>query len=327
MTSFLLKRFKERLVKKFILVLILFFKFMPTVMAQDVVRIGYQPTSSAIVLGKAKGFYDKAFAKLGAKVEYDLFLSGPLAVEAAAGDHVDLFNVGNIPPVIARSNGIDVKIIAKSAFNPATNAVLVRPDSSIHSIEDLKGKKVAVQVGSSVHYFLSQILGEKGMTLQDVQLVNLPGPDQGSALESGAVDAIVLWMPYRTQLEMAGKARVLVNSAHVSGGIGVYMVCDEFGKKNPKLVECFLKATKQANDYLRKNPKDALQLLAANSQFPPAVLKKSLEGFDWSMGITPGDIKAMDAIKKFLKTTQVIRKDFVIQDLFDTNYFQQAGLR
>jgi sulfonate transport system substrate-binding protein len=314
---------------KIILSVIFVLCFIPVSYAQEpiVVRIAYQPTSSAIILGKAKGFYDEAFVKESAKAEYDQFLSGPLAVEAAAGNHVDLLNVGNIPPVIARANGIDVKIIAKSAFNPATNAVLVSPDSPIHTIEDLKGKKVAVQVGSSVHYFLSQVLAEKGMTLADVQLVNLPGPDQGPALESGNVDAIVLWMPYRTQLEMAGKARVLVDSAHFSGGIGVYMVRNEFGKQNPKLVQAFLKATKQANSYLKKHPQEALKLLAANSQFPAAILAKSLEGFDWSMGITPKDIDAMNGIKQFLKETKVIRKDFIIQKLFDTSYYQQAGLR
>jgi sulfonate transport system substrate-binding protein len=315
--------------KKIILAMIGFISLTGIAQAQDspTVRIGYQPTSSAILLGKAKGFYDQVFAKAGAKVEYDLFLSGPLAVEAAAGDHVDIMNVGNMPPVIARANGIDVKIIAKSAFNPATNAILVSPDSPIHSIEGLKGKKVAVQVGSSVHYFLSQILSGKGMTLKDVQLVNLPGPDQGPALESGNVDAIVLWMPYRTQLEMAGKARVLVDSSHAPGGIGVYMVRNEFGKQNPQLVECFLKATKQANDYLKKHPKEALRLLAANSRFPEPVLVKSLEGFDWSMGITDRDVEAMKGIKDFLKETQVIRSDFDIQDLFDRSYFERAGIR
>jgi hypothetical protein len=56
-------------------------------------------------------------------------------------------------------------------------------------------------------------------------------------------------------------------------------------------------------------------------------LAKSLEGFDWSMGITPKDVEAMNGIKQFLKSTQVIRKDFVIQELFDTSYYQQAGLR
>ncbi len=316
------------MILKIILSVLILIGFIPFSHAQEpiVVRIAYQPTSAAIILGKAKGFYDQTFAKEGAKVEYDQFLSGPLAVEAAAGGHVDLMNVGNIPPVIARANGIDIKIIAKSAFNPATNAVLVSANSPIHTIEDLKGKKVAVQVGSSVHYFLSQVLAEKGMTLQDVQLINLPGPDQGPALESGNVDAIVLWMPYRTQLEMAGKARVLVDSAHFSGGIGVYMVRNEFGKRNSKLVQCFLKATQQANNYLKKHPQEALKLLAANSQFPPDVLKKSLEGFDWSMGITSKDVDAMDGIKQFLKETKIIRKDFAIQDLFDTGYFQQAEL-
>lgn len=317
------------MITKIISNVIVALSFIPFSYAQEpiVVRIAYQPTSSAIILGKAKGFYDQAFAKEGAKVEYDLFLSGPLAVEAAAGSHVDLLNVGNIPPVIARANGIDVKIIAKSVFNPATNAVLVSSNSSIQAIEDLKGKKVAVQVGSSVHYFLSQVLAEKGLTLADVQLVNLPGPDQGPALESGNVDAIVLWMPYRTQLEMAGKARVLIDSAHFPGGIGVYMVRTAFGKQNPKLVQCFLKATKEANNYLKKHPQEALKLLAANSQFPPDVLKKSLDGFDWSMGVTPKDVKAMDGIKKFLIETNMIRKDFAIQELFDTSYYQQARLR
>src|ERR1700722_9998842 len=99
------------------------------------VRLGYQPISSAILLGKSKGYYEKAFAPLGAKVEYDLFLSCPLIIEATAGNRVDLMNVGNMPPLIGRSNGVDVKVIVKAAFNPATNAVLVKPDSPIQSIE------------------------------------------------------------------------------------------------------------------------------------------------------------------------------------------------
>ncbi len=291
------------------------------------VRIGYQPTSSAILLGKSKGYYEKAFAPLGAKVEYDLFLSGPLIIEATAGNRVDLMNVGNMPPLIGRSNGVDVKVIAKAAFNPATNAVLVSPDSPIQSIEDLKGKRVAVQVGSSVHYFLQQVLAQKGMSLKDVQLVNLPGPDQGPALESGSVDAIVLWMPYRTQLEMAGKARVLVDSAKVSGNLSVYMTRGAFGAANPRLVEAFLQATERADDYLKKHPKEALRLLSANSQFPPKVMAESLRGYDWSMDVQESDIKAMGQIKTFLLKTGILRHDFKIDDLFDQHYLADSRLQ
>ncbi|HVM33477.1 MAG TPA: aliphatic sulfonate ABC transporter substrate-binding protein [bacterium] len=288
------------------------------------VRIGYQPTSSAILLGKDKGFYEKAFAPLNAVVEYDLFLSGPLIIEATAGKRLDLMCVGNLPPLIGYSNGVDVKVIAKAAFNPATNAVLVKPQSPIESVADLKGKRVAVQVGSSVHYFLEQVLKGSGLGLKDVELVNLPGPDQGPALQSGSVDAIVLWMPYRTQLEQAGKARVLVDSSNVPGNLSLYMTRGAFGQAHPQLVEAFLAATKKSNDYLRRHPREALRLLAASSQFPEKVMAESLKGFDWSMTLGEGDIRAMDDIKGFLLKNGILRHDFKTADLFDRHYLAET---
>jgi sulfonate transport system substrate-binding protein len=292
----------------------------------QVVRIGYQPSSSVLLVGKAKGFYEKEFLKDGVKVEWQPFLSGPVMIEAAAGDRVDLLAVGNMPPLVARAGGIDLKVIAKAAFNPATNALLVRPDSPIHSLADLKGKKVAAQVGSSVHFFLGQLLAQAGLSLKDVELVNLAGPDQGPALESGAVDAIILWMPYRTQLEQSGKARVLADSSHVAGGLSLYAVRAEFAQKNPELVESFLKATQTTNRYMKSHPEQTLEVLSQASQFPAAVLAESLKGFDWSLGLTAGDEKAMGDIKDFLLANHVIRKDFTLSDLFDDSYVKKAGV-
>jgi sulfonate transport system substrate-binding protein len=292
----------------------------------QVVRIGYQPASSVLLVGKAKGFYEKEFLKDGVKVAWQPFLSGPVMIEAAAGDRVDILAVGNMPPLVAKAGGIDLKVIAKAAFNPATNALLVRPDSSIHSIADLKGKKVAAQVGSSVHFFLGQLLAQAGLSLKDVQLVNLAGPDQGPALESGAVDAIILWMPYRTQLEQAGKVRVVADSSHVAGGLSLYAVRADFAQKNPSLVESFLKATQETNHYMKRYPKETLEVLSQASQFPAAVLAESLKGFDWTLGLTEGDKKAMGDIKDFLLANHVIRKDFDIQDLFDDSYVKKAGV-
>ncbi len=290
------------------------------------VRIGYQPSSSVLLVGKAKGFYEKELAKQGAQVEWIPFLSGPVMIEAAAGDRVDLLGVGNMPVITARAGGIDLKVIAKAAFNPATNAVLVRPDSPIQALSDLKGRKVAAQLGSSVHYFLYQLLKPAGLSMNDLQLVNLAGPDQGPALESGAVDAIVLWMPYRTQLELAGKARVLADSAHVPGSLSFYAVRNALGSANPVLVEAFLKATKATNDYMRKHPEESLEVLAQGSQFPKAVLAESLKGFDWSLHVTDKNIQEMKDIKDFLISDHVLKNDFPIKDLFDSSYLEKAGV-
>lgn len=291
---------------------------------ETTVRIGYQPSSSVLLVGKAKGFYEKEMAKQGAKVEWIPFLSGPVMIEAAAGDRVDILGVGNMPVLVARAGGIDLKVIAKAAFNPATNAVLVRPDSPIKTLSELKGKKVAAQLGSSVHYFLYQLLNPLGLSMDDLQLVNLAGPDQGPALESGAVDAIVLWMPYRTQLEMAGKARVLADSSHVPGSLSFYAVRNSFGTANPDLIEAFLKATQATNTYMRKHKEETVELLAKESQFPKAALAENLKGFDWSLRITPKDVAEMKDIKDFLIKDHVLKNDFIIQDLFDLSYAEKV---
>lgn len=312
--------------KKWVFVGLAFLSGLSAVQAgqEKTVRIGYQPSSSVLLVGKAKGFYDQEFAKAGVKVEWIPFLSGPVMIEAAAGDRVDLLGVGNMPVLVARAGGIDIKVIAKAAFNPATNAVLVKPDSAIRTVADLKGKKIAAQIGSSVHYFLYQLLTPLGLSIQDVKLVNLAGPDQGPALESGAVDAIVLWMPYRTQLEKAGKVRVLADSAHVPGSLSFYALRNGFGTGDPALVEAFLRATRATNEYMRKHSAESLEVLAKDSQFPKEALAESLKGFDWSMGITDKDIREMKDIKDFLKANQVLRNDFDIRDLFDTSYLEKV---
>jgi sulfonate transport system substrate-binding protein len=291
------------------------------------VKIGYQPSGSVLLVGKAEGFYDRELAEAGARVKWEPFLSGPVMIEAAAGARVDLLGVGNMPPIVARAGGIDLKVIAKAAFNPATNAVLVRPDSPIRSVRDLKGEKVAAQLGSSVHFFLGQVLTRAGLSLKDVKLVNLAGPDQGPALEAGSVDAIILWMPYRTQLEQAGKARALVDSAGFPGSLSLYAVRDAFGKAHPELVEAFLRATRKTNDFMRRHPRESLEVLARGSKFPPKVLAESLKGFDWSMAVTPGDEKAMGDIKDYLRRCGILRRDFPIGDLFNGSYLEKAGLK
>jgi sulfonate transport system substrate-binding protein len=310
-------------------ILLLFFCSVSLIQAQNLptVRIGYQPSSSILWIGKAKGYYEKEFEKLGVKVEWDLFTAGPLAIEAAASDKVGLLAVGNMPPLVGKAGGIDLVIVAKAAFNPATNAVLVRPGSNIHFISDLKGKKVAAQIGSSVHYFLYQLLSSAGMSMDDIQLVNLNAPDQAAALESGAVDAVVSWMPYRAQLEKAGRARMLADSSKVPGSYSFYAARSDFAKENVQVMKAFIRATQKTNYYVKKHPAEAVKILAAASKFPASAWTETLKGFDYSMQVQPSEIAVMGDIKQFLLSNKVIRKDFPIESLFDDRYCRAVGAR
>jgi sulfonate transport system substrate-binding protein len=118
------------------------------------IHIAYQNSSIGILLAKGKGLYEEEFAKDGIEVKYDMYLSGPPMIEAFAGNRADFAHTGDMPPVAASSSGVDIKVIGRAGYTPGGNALLVRADSAYGAVSELKGKKIAVQVGSSAHHFL-----------------------------------------------------------------------------------------------------------------------------------------------------------------------------
>jgi sulfonate transport system substrate-binding protein len=291
------------------------------------VRIGYQAASTMVLLAKAKGYYDEEFAKDGVKVKYSLFLAGPPMIEALAGGRLDLVHTGDMPPVSGRAAGIDLKVVANAGLDPAHNAVLVAPDSAIKTPKDLKGKKIALPVGSSAHHFLYLLLAKNGLKPGDVHLVNLPGPDLANALENKNVDAVAVWEPFTANIEFSGKGKVLADSTNVKRAVNVYLARNEFGKENPQLVERFLKATKRAIDFIKKNPKEAQQAIAAENKFPLPVVAKITKRYNWSLAITDKDVKALEQVKDFLRESKVLKKEFEITELFDASYLKRSGLK
>jgi sulfonate transport system substrate-binding protein len=142
-------------------------------------------------------------------VSWSEFTSGPPILEAMASGHVDIGGVGDAPPVFAASGGEPVEIVGARATNGDQDAVLVPKNSSITSIAQLKGKKIAYASGSSGNYNLLTVLTKAGLTTKDVTLVNLQPAEALAAFTSGAVDAWDVWPPYVQQVVAQDSARVL----------------------------------------------------------------------------------------------------------------------
>ncbi|MBJ6724371.1 ABC transporter substrate-binding protein [Geomesophilobacter sediminis] len=291
------------------------------------VRIGYQASSTIILLAKSKGFYDEEFAKEGVKVKYNLFLAGPPMIEALSGGRLDLVQTGDMPPVAGRAAGIDLKVIANSGIDPAHNALLVGARSFVDSVPELKGKKVGVPVGSSGHHFLFLLLAKHGLKPTDVHVVNLPATELSKALETGNIDAAAVWEPITGNIVHSGVGRVLADSTNIKRSVNVYLARNEFARANPKLVEAFLRGTKRAVDYFRKHPKAAQEAIAAESKYPLPVIAKITRRYDWSLAITNQDVAALEQVKNFLRENKVLRKEFAINDLFDLSYLKRSGLK
>jgi sulfonate transport system substrate-binding protein len=169
-------------------------------------NVGDQKGTGAEAVLKAAGL----LSTLPFKVSWSDFTSGPPMLEAMASGSVDVGGVGDAPPVFAASGGEQVEIVgARSVPSGDQDALVVPKGSSITSIQQLKGKKIAYGSGSSANYHLLTVLNKAGLTTKDVTLVNLQPANALAAFTSGAVDAWDIWPPYVQQVVAQDGAKVL----------------------------------------------------------------------------------------------------------------------
>jgi sulfonate transport system substrate-binding protein len=189
------------------------FSATPAAVAQDkVVRMGNQKVG-AFALLKARGTLEQRLKPLGYSVTWKEFPGGPQLLEAVKVDAVDFAHSGEAPPIFAQSAGAPLLYIGHEPPAPNGEAILVPKDSPIATIADLKGRKIALNKGSNVHYLLVKALEKAGVKYADVELIFLPPAEGRAAFEKGAVDAWVIWEPYRAAAEIALGARTLANGS------------------------------------------------------------------------------------------------------------------
>ena len=118
-----------------------------------VVRIGYQKYGKLVLL-KGKGSLEEKLKAVGYKVAWTEFPSGPPLLEALNVGAIDFGNTGEAPPIFAQAAGAPLQYVAYEPPAPKGEAILVPKDSPLKSVADLKGKKIALNKGSNVHYLL-----------------------------------------------------------------------------------------------------------------------------------------------------------------------------
>ncbi len=128
-----------------------------TVKSENTIKIGYQKNCPLLIL-KASGALEKRLQPLGVKVEWYEFQSGTALLESLNSGKIDFGRTGDSPPIFAQASGSGLQYVAVGKSKYKGSAILVKKNSPIHSVADLKGKKVGFAKGSSSHYFLVKAL-------------------------------------------------------------------------------------------------------------------------------------------------------------------------
>jgi sulfonate transport system substrate-binding protein len=249
-----------------------------------VVRIGYQKYGKLVLL-KGKGSLEEKLKPLGYKVSWTEFPSGPPLLEAINVGAIDFGVAGETPPIFAQAAGAPLVYLAYDPPAPEGEAILVPKDSALKSVADLKGKKVALNKGSNVHYLLVKALEKAGLKYTDIQPVFLAPSDALAAFSRGSVDAWVIWDPYEAAAQASTGARVLVDGTGLVANHQFYLSSKSFLAGDAKAVDVVLDALNEADDWTKNNIDAVAAQLSPSVGLPASVIAVSLRRE--SYGIRP----------------------------------------
>ncbi|MCT8330611.1 taurine ABC transporter substrate-binding protein [Albidovulum sediminis] len=223
----------------------------------------------------------------GWEIEWRKFAAGTDVIAAMASGDVVLSELGSSPLAIAASQGVDLQLIAFSDVIGKAESLIAHEGSGIASTADLKGKRIAVPVGSTAHFSLMGALQHEGIAEADVTIMNMP-PDQiAAAWEQGVIDAAWIWQPVQSEILKTGTF-VLGADQTAEWGFPTFdgwVVDREFGQANKDKIVAFLKAIDQANASYLKDPaawtvdSAEVETLATATGADPAQVPEILEGF------------------------------------------------
>lgn len=278
----------------------------------------YSPVSLAL---RHFGWLEKALPQ--AKVTWVLSQGSNRSLEYLNSGSVDFASSASLSAVLARANGSPIKSVYVYSRAEWT-AFVVAKDSSLKTVADLKGKKIAATKGTDPYLFTLRALQQAGLKKDDVELLHLQHPDGRIALEKGDVDAWAGLDPHMAASEIQAGSRLLYRNKDFNS-YGVVSVTEAYAKEHPQAVETVLSAYEQAREWSREHPEELARLLATESGLPLEVARLQLSRTDLTHPqLTESDIAASRAAAPILVSEELVRKgvnvDKVVGELIDPGF-------
>ncbi|MET0312365.1 MAG: aliphatic sulfonate ABC transporter substrate-binding protein [Burkholderiaceae bacterium] len=221
-------------------------------------RIGFQKSSTLMIYLKSRGTLEAALAPLQVSVQWHEFTSGLPLLEALNIGALDLSaDVADAVPPFALAAGAKLTYYAIETPSPQAQAIVVRKDSPVNTVAQLKGQKVAFAKGAGAHFLLLEALARNGLSIRDIEPAYLTPADARAAFESGNVGAWVIWDPFLAAVQRQAQARILQDGAGLSAYRRFYLAATPYAQKNPDVLALVYAHLQRAGTWIKSNPAEA----------------------------------------------------------------------
>jgi NitT/TauT family transport system substrate-binding protein len=202
-------------------------------------------------------YHNGYFEREGLDVSLTINPDGKTSLEQMLRGEIDIAAVTGTPVVYSSLKGNSFSILA-NIDHSKIHFIVARKDRGITSINDLKGRKVAVMFGTSGQFFMDSLLTLNHLKPEDMEIVNLNAPEQVKAFVAGEIDAMFCWVPFPLQaLQQLGDKAILLPSKDVRPCSWVVVATKDYVKKNPMVPQKILKGLISAEEFIRLNREQA----------------------------------------------------------------------
>lgn len=215
--------------------------------------------TALIYVAQAKGYFENE----GLKVTLQTHSSGKVALDETLAGKADIATVAELPVALAVLKGHPVTLLT-TLSTQTDYGIVGRTDKGISTPVALKGKRIAVTLGTSGDFFLDALLVRQRLSRADVQVIDRKPGEMADALEQGVADAVSTWEPHIS----TARERVGVNSTVLFASEGIYestfnlATTREFASTRAETVKKLLRALVRAEQFFANDPTGGEKIVA-----------------------------------------------------------------
>jgi sulfonate transport system substrate-binding protein len=224
-----------------------------------VLRVGTQKGAGILMAERQRRGLETMLNPLGIAVQWTEFQFGPPILEAMRVGSVDIGLVGDTPPIFAQAAKSDLLYVAAVPSNPS--AILLPAGSTLQTLQDLKGKRVAFARASSAHNLTIAAVEKAGLRFDEIQAIGLAPADAAAAFEKGAIDAWTIWDPFYALYETRPGVRVLANSDGIAPQNSFFIASRTFVEANPAITTKVIDELAQVSNWASAHRADVARLV------------------------------------------------------------------
>jgi NitT/TauT family transport system substrate-binding protein/taurine transport system substrate-binding protein len=245
------------------------------------INIGYENNGAdPSIISVANGYFQK---ELGSQVQLKLFSSGPAALSALASGALPFMCGLGFPPVIAAlAKQVPLQVVFNQERYTQDAGLVVRSSSGITTVAQLKGKTVAIVIGSQSSFELADFVKAAGISLSSIHELDMSPPEMQSAWATGQIQAAIVWDPVFDYLSSHG-GRILASDANLPPTATSFNICvanKGYAAAHPVVAAAFEKALGDGVNYLNAHPTQALAVMAKAAGITVATAKTEIAGYD-----------------------------------------------